>query len=188
MPRPSICVCKSKCDSLWYRQSMQYNAYFPRILTCLRAHTRHHKPPLRGGPPQAGEADTPRGARRPRSARKKRLKINVINAFPHLPQKMAPQPPWPPSANLGHPKCSIQGGVALLGATSLVTSHVTRPARRKSRAEPRTLSGVLMYNNRCGRQKRVVILHLSLSVSPSLPVSHFTPAWALSRATQHGRR
>ena len=87
-------------------------AYFPRILTCLRAHTRHHKPPLRGGPPQAGEANT-RGAPPPIRA-KKRLKINVQHAFPHLPQEMAPQPPWPPSANLGHPKRSIQGGVPLL--------------------------------------------------------------------------
>ena len=46
------------------------------------------------------------------------------------PQEMAPQPPWPPSANLGHPKRSIQGGVALLGVRvkdfSLCACHSMR--------------------------------------------------------------
>ena len=48
----------------------------------------------------------------------KRLKINVINAFPQFPQEMAPQPPWPPSANLGHPKRSIQGACRSLAAAT----------------------------------------------------------------------
>ena len=34
-----------------------YNAYYLlSILGALSVKTRHHKPPLRGGPPQAGEA------------------------------------------------------------------------------------------------------------------------------------
>ena len=36
-----------------------YNAYYLlSILGALSVKTRHHKPPLRGGPPQAGEAHT----------------------------------------------------------------------------------------------------------------------------------
>ena len=38
----------------------------------LSVKTRHHKPPLRGGPPQAGEADT-RGAPPPIAAKKSDL-------------------------------------------------------------------------------------------------------------------
>ena len=56
-------------------------AYFPRILTCLRAHTRHHKPPLRGGSASGRRGLGSRGAPPPPARKISEFSIFVLTAL-----------------------------------------------------------------------------------------------------------